>query len=188
MSLPSQIDQIPCWTVAQLIRGTVDRRSAFKWPVLVTGSETSGPSGRVVVLRRFNAEMHQAAIYTDRRSSKVAHIADKPHAELVFFDPKSLLQIRMRGTAHVHTNGPEKDAAFDQLPARSQSDYSTVTEPGEPLVAEQPERDLKLSRDHFALIEIVAQEYDILSLERDGHRRAKINVAGHTCQASWVTP
>ncbi|MEL6360617.1 MAG: pyridoxamine 5'-phosphate oxidase family protein [Pseudomonadota bacterium] len=188
MSLPTQIDEIPTWTVAQLVRGTVDRRSAFKWPVLVTGSEISGPSGRVVVLRRFNAEMHQAVIYTDRRSKKVRHLADKPHAELVFFDPKNLLQIRLRGTAQVHANGTEKDSAFDQLPARSRSDYSTVTEPGGRLVSTKPERDLKLSRDHFALIEIVAQEYDILSLEREGHRRAKVSVAGHTCQASWVTP
>ena len=188
MSLPTQIDHIPAWTVAQLVRGTVDRRSAFKWPVLVTGTEPFGPSGRVVVLRRFNAEKHQAVIYTDRRSSKVAHIADKPDAELVFFDPKSLLQIRMRGTARVQTNGPEKDAAFDQLPARSQSDYSTVTAPGARLVNSQPERVLKTSRDHFALIEIVAQEYDILSLEREGHRRAKVSISGQTCQASWVTP
>ena len=165
MSLPTQIDEIPTWTVAQLVRGTVDRRSAFKWPVLVTGSEISGPSGRVVVLRRFNAEMHQAVIYT-----------------------KNLLQIRLRGTAQGHANGTEKDSAFDQLPARSRSDYSTVTEPGGRLVSTKPERDLKLSRDHFALIEIVAQEYDILSLEREGHRRAKVSVAGHTCQASWVTP
>jgi len=188
MSLPNQIDHIPAWTVAQLLRGTVDRRSAFKWPVLVTGNEPFGPSGRVVVLRRFNAETHQAVIYTDRRSSKVAHIADQPHAELVFFDPKSLLQIRMRGTAHVHTNGPEKDAAFDQLSARSQSDYSTIAAPGARLVNSQPERDLKRSRNHFALIEIVAQEYDILSLERDGHRRAIISVLTQSCQASWVTP
>lgn len=188
MPFPTQIDQVPAWTGAQLVRGTVDRRSAFKWPVLVTWSEPSGPSGRVVVLRRFNAEKHQAVIYTDRRSSKVTHIADKPHAELVFFDPKSLLQIRMRGTAHAHTNGPQKDAAFDQLPARSQSDYSTVTAPGARLVNSQPERDLKMSHDHFALIAIVAQEYDILSLERDGHRRAKVSISGQTCQASWVTP
>ena len=184
MSLPTQIEQIPAWTVAQLVRGTVDRRSAFKWPVLVTGGEPFGPSGRVVVLRRFNAETHQAVIYTDRRSSKVAHIADQPHAELVFFDPKSLLQIRMRGAANVHANGPEKDAAFDQLTARSHSDYSTVSRPGARLVNAQPERNLKMSRDHFALIEIVAQEYDILSLDRDGHRRAKVSVSGQTCQAS----
>lgn len=188
MPFPSQLDQVPDWIAAQLVRASVDRKSALKWPVLVTGSNASGSSGRVVVLRRFDPQNHLAVIYTDRRSDKMKDLTEQSQAELVFFDPKQMLQVRLRGDAIIHFDGAKKDAAFDDLPARSQSDYSTVTAPGARLANPQPERELNLSHDHFALIEIDAFKYDILSLEREGHRRAVIEFLGQDCHASWVTP
>ncbi|MEM6557587.1 MAG: hypothetical protein AAF642_17015, partial [Pseudomonadota bacterium] len=101
---------------------------------------------------------------------------------------KQMLQIRLRGNAIVHADGAIKDATFDTLSARSQSDYSTITAPGARLGSPQPERELNLSRDHFALIEIDAFEYDILSLEKEGHRRVLIEFSDQVCHASWVTP
>ena len=188
MPIPTDLNQIPDWIAAQLVRAGVDRKSAMKWPVLVTGSDASGSSGRVVVLRRFEPQHHRAVIYTDRRSRKVIDLAERSQAELVFFDPNLMLQVRLRGDAIVHADGAIKDATFDTLSARSQSDYSTITAPGARLEKPQPERELNLSRDHFALIEIEAFEYDILSLERDGHRRAVIEFSDQKCHVSWVTP
>ncbi|MEO0451098.1 MAG: pyridoxamine 5'-phosphate oxidase family protein [Pseudomonadota bacterium] len=188
MPLPKLLSQIPDWTIAQLVRAAADRKSTFKWPVLVTGSHASGPSGRVVVLRRFNAEKNQAVIYTDRRTSKVQELADNPRAELVFFDPKNLIQIRLRGNARVYLGGPEKDDAFDKLPARGQSDYSTLIAPGTQTPDPQPERDTSVSREQFAIIEIDALEYDILSLEREGHRRVQVIASDQSFHASWVVP
>ena len=188
MPIPIDLNKIPDWIAAQLVRAGVDRKSAMKWPVLVTGSDASGSSGRVVVLRRFEPQNHRAVIYTDRRSRKTKDLAERSQAELVFFDPKQMLQVRLRGDAVVHVDGARKEAAFDKLPARSQSDYSTKSAPGARLLDPQPERELDLSREHFALIEIDAFEYDILSLERDGHRRALIEFSDQHWHASWVTP
>lgn len=156
--------------------------------MLVTGSHASGPSGRVVVLRRFNAEKNQAVIYTDRRTRKIQELADNPRAELVFFDPKNLIQIRLRGSARVHVGGPETDSAFDELTARGRSDYSTLIAPGAKVQAPEHERDTSVSRDNFALIEIDALEYDVLSLEREGHRRVQIIASDQSLCASWVVP
>lgn len=188
MPIPNELDQIPDWIAAQLVRASVDRKSSLKWPVLVTGSDTTCSSGRVVVLRQFDPAIHQAVIYTDRRSSKVKALAERPQAELIFFDPRQMLQIRFRGNAVVHIDGATKDAAFDKLPARNQSDYSTVTAPGARLQHAQPEREPDLSHDHFAVIEITAFAYDILSLEREGHRRIAVELSDQICHASWVTP
>lgn len=188
MPIPGELDQMPDWIAAQLVRAGADRKLALKWPVLVTGSDASGSSGRVVVLRRFDPLNHRAVIYTDRRSNKVKDLTKRSQAELVFFNPKQMLQVRLRGHSNVHVDGQVIDSAFDKLPARGQSDYSTITAPGARLLNPYPERDLSLSRDHFALIEIDAFEYDILSLERDGHRRALIKFSDQDCHASWVTP
>ena len=173
MSLPTELNDISDWTIAQLVRASADRKSPLRWPVLVTGSNASGPSGRVVVLRR---------------SRKVKELSDHPRAELVFFDPKRMLQIRLRGTVNLHLDGAERDSAFDRLPARSQADYSTIQAPGTPLTQTVSERDLDTSRDQFALIQIDALEYDILSLEREGHRRAKVSVSNQGLHASWLDP
>ncbi|MEL6413802.1 MAG: pyridoxamine 5'-phosphate oxidase family protein [Pseudomonadota bacterium] len=188
MSLPTELNDISDWTIAQLVRASADRKSPLRWPVLVTGSNASGPSGRVVVLRRFDPQTNRAVIFTDRRSRKVKELSDHPRAELVFFDPKRMLQIRLRGTVNLHLDGAERDSAFDRLPARSQADYSTIQAPGKPLTQTVSERDLDTSRDQFALIQIDALEYDILSLEREGHRRAKVSVSNQGLHASWLVP
>ena len=188
MPIPTDLEQISDWIAAQLVRASVDRKSALKWPVLVTGSDATGSSGRVVVLRQFDPANHRAVIYTDRRSSKVEALAECSQTELVFFDPRQMLQIRFRGVAIVLVDGATKEAAFDRLSPRNQLDYSTVTAPGARLQDAQPVREPDLSRDHFAVIEIQAVAHDILSLEREGHRRVAIEVSDQICRASWVTP
>gem|GEM_PF-1245684 len=188
MTMPHDLDAIPNWMIAQLVRAGVDRKSAFKWPILVTGSDQVGVSGRVVVLRRFDPETHIATIYTDKRSTKVQQLRANKHAELVFFDPKRMLQVRIRGLASVHLDGPKRETAFLTLSDRNASDYSTLLAPGVELPQFQPERDLRHAKDNFAIIDVEADVLDVLSLERAGHRRAKIIRANGALQARWVTP
>lgn len=186
--LPSAPDQIPNWIAAQLLRAGADRRSALRWPVLVTGPSSTGGAGRVVVLRHFETKPHRAIIYTDTRSAKVEDLTANPNAELVFFDPKRMLQIRLRGTARLHLEGSKRDGVFNALSDRGRLDYSTTTPPGSELPRDGPERDVARARDHFAVIEIESETYDVLSLARDGHRRVKTKKEDGMWQASWVNP
>ena len=188
MPLPLELEAIPDWITSQFVRAGVDRKSNLKWPVFVTSSDETGVSGRVVVLRRFDPVNQLASIYTDKRSTKIKAISSNNQVELVFFDPKQMLQIRARGSARFHLDGPKKETILDALSDRSLSDYATVMAPGADLLRCEPERAVERARDNFALIEVAIEELDVLSLVRSGHRRVKMQRNDGTYRASWVVP
>ena len=79
-------------------RGTVDRKSAFKLPVLSSYSENK-IFQRIVVARKYNELDHSLLIYTDHESKKYSQLKSNPSCSLLFWDSRKRLQVEVTGTA-----------------------------------------------------------------------------------------
>ena len=107
-------------------------------------------------------------IYTDSRSPKVSHIETSSKTSLTFYHPKKQLQVRIKTTASILSNG----AVYEHHLAKAANypkDYSTLLPPGAPL-ADSIDRDGAM---HFAVISLAPVQWDILQLSRDDHRRVR---------------
>lgn len=185
---------------ALLTRGARDRRSAFHTPVLATASADGIPQARTVVLRGFDVEARMLSVHTDVRSDKVTEIETNAGVALLFYDPAQKIQIRVAGTAGVHTNDPVAKAAWSKLQAFSRRCYLAAppgrdsAEPTSGLVAELERRAPTLTESeagfaHFAVIRTTIRRLDWLYLAALGHRRAAItwDESGQA-EATWLTP
>lgn len=84
---------------------------------LATASAEGRPSGRLVLLKDFNAQGF--TFYTNYESRKGRQLHENPHAALTFFWPELERQVRIEGMiAPVST--AESDAYFAQRPRESQ--------------------------------------------------------------------
>ena len=161
----------------ELQRATQDRHSEWRTPVLATADRQGAPDARTVVLRHADAKLSRLHIYTDRRSPKVAALAEQPSAMLVFWSKRLSWQLRVRVHISVQTAGPQVDAVWDRVrQSAAAGDYLSAAPPGDVLpdhlpggqaLPEDPTRP-----HHLAILVAQVQEMDWLELARSGHRRA----------------
>ena len=176
------------WTLRELSGAALDRKSAFRWPVLVTCDEFQ-PQGRVVVLRSFSRGRRKALIYTDQRTAKVAQLRRNPLASLVFFDPGRTIQIRASGSAQIISEGDEHTNAWQNLSEGARRDYITALSPGDAQSApDSPPTNSAEQPTHFTMIELSVTTIDWLMISRQGHRRAQFDWDMGDVSWTWVTP
>lgn len=180
-----------------LIRAPRDRRSPMHTPVVVTGDVDA----RVMVLRAFDSAQWRLRFHTDSRAPKTKVIAADPRAALLFYDKGAKIQIRVRGTAEIVTQGAEVDAAWTASTnfARrcylgegpgAASDTPTSGLPPEFEGAEPDDGQLVPARENFALLRITLTSFDWLFLAHTGHVRAQF-VRGKDpadWEGRWVSP
>ena len=183
----SKLDDVNAWCWRQLVRGAADPKSALHWPVVCTNGDH--PAGRVMVLRRTDAETRTLELYTDRRSAKIAEIEASNEIECVFFDQKRGLQIRVRGTAHLVVGHGPATERLRSIPEHRRQDYETVPGPGHPIDAADAFQHLTGSADKsFCLIVVKVTKLDWLQLSPSGHRRASIEWHQDKVALTWLVP
>ena len=157
----------------ELQRATQDRHSQWRTPILATVDKEGSPDARTVVLRHADAKLSRLHIYTDRRSPKVAELADQPNAMLVFWSKRLNWQLRVRVNMSVQTAGLQVDAVWARVSqSAAAGDYLSPSTPGDRLPsAPQLPRD-STHPHHLAILVAQVQEIDWLELARSGHRRA----------------
>jgi general stress protein 26 len=190
-SPPERLDDLVRHLLARLSSAAADRNAAWRSPMLATLTADGAPTLRTVVLRSVDADRRVLALYTNRRSDKVAQLAARPAVELGFWDPAARQQLRVAGSAHLVTEGPMVDAAWEALPEAARWIYLDGTAPGMPLsgpgssgisVAD-PQRDV------FTVVQVTWSGWDWLWLGPDGHRRARMRWATDgSCRSAWVEP
>ncbi len=122
---------------------------------------------RMVVLRNFDATQYHFTIYTDARTPKMKSLALNPKAELLFYDHKKLLQIRVKAICIKS----QKDAVlFSQQHNTAQKDYTTQGAPGTPITGMN--QVVYTEEDHFNVLVFKALAIDYLRLKRPNHQRA----------------
>ncbi len=148
------------------------------------------------MLRKVDAEARWLQIHTDRRSHKVAEIAANPGVAVHFYDPAAKIQLRVRGTATVHGDGPDPvaDAAWAATRSFSRACYRIDPGPGTALdrpdgyAMPEPE-DPEVGRETFRVLRVHVSEIEWLYLAARGHRRARFAWdADATLRAAWLTP
>ena len=154
------------WVLARdhMKAATVDPEHPFK--LVNLGTLGFYPEMRTVVLRDFDDHFH-FWIYADSRTPKVSQIRKNTNVSIHAYNPKSGLQVRLRGRARLHTSG-EKFLLARQEIIQQPNDYNSQYPPGSEKIAAT-----KSDTVYFILIEIVPQEWDILQLGTKGHSRAK---------------
>ncbi|MEL6360942.1 MAG: pyridoxamine 5'-phosphate oxidase family protein [Pseudomonadota bacterium] len=188
------LDEIEADIWSVLARATHDRHSGFRWVSLASVSENGGPQVRTLVLRRVCKATQQFTMFTDSRSQKVAELTANSAASLLFFDRKSMVQIRASGDATVDQASDRWREERSSLSEASLSDYRSVQSPGTPIAVpnqaatEDKSIDLTDLGLHFAMIVFQVRTIDWLSLSRTGHRRAVFRYIDDARTAGWLTP
>ncbi len=180
----------------RLARGKADRRSPFHTPTMATIGLDGRPRQRVVVLRGVDPAARTLRFHTDRRSDKAAELARDPRVALTGYDPGAKIQIRVEGTAALHTDDAVADAAWEGSRMASRACYATAPAPGTPLGAPEafslPETDADIlaGRAHFCAVVVAVARIEWLYLKFDGHRRARFEWprAGGEPVMDWLVP
>ncbi|MEM7004546.1 MAG: pyridoxamine 5'-phosphate oxidase family protein [Pseudomonadota bacterium] len=181
------LGRVDKWCRDQLQRACADPRSPFRWPILCTAGPL--PSGRVVVLRKFDSESGSLIFYTDQRTDKCRDLAHQDRAECVFFDPKKMIQLRAQGIARLISDAGLTEMHFQRVNDNAKKDYGSKKAPG--TVLEEPpcvQSSEQGSARNFSVIELRIEAIDWLKLSREGHKRARLDWVGDGTSNSWIVP
>lgn len=174
---------------ALLARGVADRRSPMHTPTLASIGLDGAPRARTLVLRGFDAATRRLRLHSDRRAGKCAELAADPRCALHAYDAAAQVQIRVEGTASVHTDDALAEAAWQASRAFSRIIYAIEPAPGTQVAAPPPApQDEAAGRPHFATIEVRMHSLEWLWLAAGGHRRARIDWTGTEEHATWLVP
>lgn len=190
-----QLEDVRSDCTNRLIRAARDRKSPMHTPVIVTGDVDA----RVMVLRAFDANAWALRLHTDARAPKARVIAEDPRVAALFYDKGTKIQIRVRGTADILTEGDAVDTAWAASTNFARRCYlgegpgtgaegPTSGLPPEFEGAEPDDAQLIPARPNFALLRITITAFDWLYLAHTGHVRAQFVRGAEGWQGHWVTP
>lgn len=165
------------------IKTKTKRNHPFRYFSLATSSKEGIPESRMVVLRNFDALNYRFTIYTDSRTPKMKALENNPQAELLFYDHKKLLQIRVKALCVEKRNDP---VLFSQQHEAAQKDYTTTVAPGTP--TKGMDQVAYTSENHFTVLVFNAHTIDYLRLKRPNHQRALFQKKGESWEGTFLTP
>lgn len=192
-----QLEDVRADCSNRLIRAARDRKSPMHTPVIVTGDVDA----RVMVLRAFDAQGWTLRLHTDARAPKAQAIAADPRVAALFYDKGAKIQIRLRGTGAILTEGAEVGSAWAASTNFARRCYlgegpGAVAEgptsglPPEFEGVEPDDAQVIPARVNFALLMITITAADWLYLAHTGHVRAQFTRAGAGAawEGRWVSP
>jgi hypothetical protein len=176
--------------------GVSNRKAPFHTPTVASVDAEGAPRLRTVVLRKADADARWLQFHTDCRSGKLAELARDPRVAVHLYDPEAKVQLRLRGRAAIHGNGPDPvaDAAWAATRSFSRACYRIQPGPGTPLeqpdgYAEPEPEDPEVGREIFRVVRVYVSELEWLYLHAHGHRRALFAWDGEgTLAKRWLTP
>jgi 3-hydroxyisobutyrate dehydrogenase len=183
-----------------LVHGSKTPGDAFYTGTLGTQSG-NGVSLRTVVLRKANTIQKNLICYSDKRASKIKEMNANSNVSFMFWDSERKIQLRLSGTATVHTTDSLSEEHWQQASPSNRRSYLAIPAPGSPqldptsglpegLDTREPSlEESESGRANFAVISIQVQHLDYLHLAKGGHRRAMFRYEeGKLMEASWVIP
>jgi pyridoxamine 5'-phosphate oxidase len=182
-----------------LHEGVRNFRNPFHHSMLTTIDDNK-PQVRTVILREFSEKDRTLICHCDARGSKVLQIRDNPNVSWLFYDPKKWLQMRLSGTASVHTDDNTAESQWEKVRLPHRINYCAEIPPGSPtgkptsglsdfLQVKAPKLfDSSVGRKNFAAIVCQFDEMDWLLLKLTGHIRAIFHWKDNRMDASWVIP
>jgi pyridoxamine 5'-phosphate oxidase len=179
-----------CWQL--LDRGCTDRRFGFHHPVVASVGLDAKPKSRVVILREANANGKILRFNADIRTRKWAELTAQSAISLTFYDEQEKTQLRVEGTAVLHTGNVAAKRAWDASQRMSRLGYCAMPGPGhaiespEDFVLPSPDEDSSTGLANFGTIEVRVQNIEWLYLKVRGNRRVFFDLDANTAQ--WLVP
>lgn len=179
--------------------GVLERDHPFHTPVFGTSAECKA-NLRVVVLRRFWRKPPVLAFHTHSDSPKVLEIKKNPQVSWLFYHPQEKIQLRIEGTALVHTSD---DLAEEQWlatgffsrrcyigEAPSIENKKATSGMPEELAERQPTKEeSEAGRANFAVVTSTIDSIDCLELDVKGNRRSLfVWTKDGALGTDWLTP
>lgn len=173
-----------------LSRGAADRRSPMHTPAIATVGLDGTPRVRVVVLRHTDSTARTLRFHTDKRTNKIAEIANNPEVQVLCYDPSSKIQLRVSGRARVHHADDVAHLAFTGSQPQSQLCYRQSAPPGSS--GSQPatltDAATHDGEENFTAVVIQIDEIEWLFLAAAGHRRARYTWNDGNLTSVWLAP
>ncbi|MCL6258606.1 pyridoxamine 5'-phosphate oxidase family protein [Aquiflexum sp. TKW24L] len=172
----------------ELHRGALDAKHPFRFVTLATQSE-NGVDARYVVLRTIDQEMN-FFVFTDARSSKVAHLHTNPDMVLLFYHPHKRTQVKVKGKAEIISGGKTKAAFWSNIQGEAQKSYNQMLSPG--TVIRDPSGAYSwnepMTDSNFTVIQIRPFEIEALQLNGNEHLRILFSLEGNDWKKNWIAP
>ncbi len=184
------LDRVLAESAALLAQGEADAESPWRNPTLVTLGLDGAPQARTVVLRRADFAARQVETHTDVRSAKYRELQAQPAAGLHGWDTEGRVQLRLTGSATLHTADGVADAAWASLRSQTRATYAVTPGPGTPLVSpdDPGQTDEAGARAAFCVVRLTFNRLEYLHLRQGGHRRARFTWTGAQRLATWLVP
>ncbi|WP_299785795.1 pyridoxamine 5'-phosphate oxidase family protein [uncultured Marivita sp.] len=167
-----------------LTRGVADRRAAARHPSFATVSPEGRPEARTVVLRGASRSAGTVEVHTDGGSDKMASLRANPFAQLMIWDEKAKLQIRLSTSVEI-AQGAEVADKWQKVPDGSRMAYGASPTPGTP-IPQAHAYDKLAHRDWFTVLTCRIESVELMQL-LDSHRRAVFR-AEDGWLGQWVVP
>lgn len=179
--------------------GTLQRRHPFHQPIFGTVCD-GAPELRTVVLRRFWRRPPMLAFHSHKGSPKISQIKANPNVYWLFYHPEEKLQVRIKGTATVHSNDELAEEQWQSTELFSRRCYigaaptQAAKKPTsglpEDLIDREPTREeSEVGRNNFVVVTSTIESIDCLEMSVRGHRRSLFvwNETGEL-ETKWLTP
>lgn len=153
----------------ELQKGTFEKDHPFRYCTLGTVGLGTTARLRTIVSRRVSEDL-KLIFYTDKRSKKIAHIAENSAVSLLFYDPKKLLQVKVEGRATIISDTEELQRYWSGIQPASRKDYTTTSTPGSPISNPDAVEYLE-HKNYFRIVEIEPSKIEYLKLKRPNHLR-----------------
>jgi 3-hydroxyisobutyrate dehydrogenase len=178
---------------------------ASKNPMHYMGVATYGTEGinlRTVVLRHADPDTRTLRFHTDVRSRKWHDLLADARVSLLLYDNPEKTQLRLTGTAVLHTDDALAEEAWEKTalysrrcyladaPPSATSETPTSGLPESFIDADPSVEESVLGRKNFGIVQVKVQSLDWLNLNAHGHRRAKFTYdqAGNLNGLTWLVP
>ncbi len=144
---------------------------------------------RMVVLRHWDEE-NKPWIFTDGRSTKIAHFQEKEEASLLFYDSNRQLQVSMQATPILHKGTPVAESFWALINDTAKRLYQTRLAPGTAVrfPEEGAARSNKIDAAHFIQVSFEPKSLEVLQLTKTFHLRASFMLEDGEWKGSWLTP
>ncbi|RAL23114.1 hypothetical protein DL240_09535 [Lujinxingia litoralis] len=188
----TSLDEVLAHLWSYAARGARYRDNAMATPIFVSTAVEGGPSARTVVLREVE-EGRALLCHTDRRSRKVAELAEEPRSIWVTYDRQEHQQFQFIGRSSVHTD----DDVADRMWAEESPDelvfYFKRSRPSEGAAGPTSAQDFESvsedeARGNFAVVRTEIEAIMWQHVHPEGEYRARFEWDGGRWVGTWLIP
>jgi pyridoxine/pyridoxamine 5'-phosphate oxidase len=182
-----------------LREGSERSKSDFHLSALCTISDNK-PRLRTVVLRRVIEKQYTVMIHTDRRSAKYEEISSNPAVSLLLYSKDKKVQIRLEGTASLHTDDILAEEQWKSSKLQSRKCYLSELSPGTKVNKSHTgaseifggispsEEESEHGQKNFCVISVKINKIDWLFLRSRGHLRCNFIITEDGIEKYWLVP